>query len=257
MAVSTAHGFNKSLSAYAQLGASFNKFENSATPSFSVGTRVCVGESEYVYSHFGAATNPGLLVSQDLSESAKVDSDNIIVAPASANTTTDGTVGSHFIEITLASVTADQYAGGHLVITDDTGEGYTYRIKGNTATGNPVTGNFRLELVEPLKVAVGATSDFSIIGSKYANLEGASATDAAVAGVSCTSMTAAYYGWIQVRGPVGVLTDGTVTLGSVVTLSDGVTGAVQTQDAYTEMPVGYVLDVGDDTGYSQINLYAL
>ena len=112
-----------------------NIFRKDATPVYPVGFRVTLaGGRVFRYAQYGADTNRGLIVSQDLSESAVVDTDNVMIAPASAVTVTDGTINSRFIQITLASVTVDQFAGGTLHTTDDTGEGFTYFILGNTAT---------------------------------------------------------------------------------------------------------------------------
>ena len=47
-----------------------------------------------------------------------------------------GQVGSHYIEATIASIAANKYQGGYLITTGGTGLGQTYRIVGNTATGN-------------------------------------------------------------------------------------------------------------------------
>jgi hypothetical protein len=197
------------------------------------------------------------MVSQDLSESAVVDTDDSVIAPASAVTTTDGTVGSRFVQVTIASVTADQFAGGTLHITDDTGEGYTYRIKGNTATGDPATGDIRLSLYDPIQVALDATSDIAITGSLYANLEPATAAvDEVVAGVTVATQAAADYGFVQTSGAATVLTAGTVVIADPVIIG-AVAGAVSpftAASAETELLVGQVIHVGDDTGHSVIKL---
>ena len=178
-----------------------------------------------------------------------------MIAPASAQTTSDGTIGSKFIEVTLASVTVDQFAGGYLHTTDDTGEGYTYRIRGNTATGDPASGNIRLELYDKLQVAIDATTDFAITGCLYANLEAATAaTDYAIAGVSVSTMSAGEYGWVQVAGVATILADGTIAVGDNLTLSDGVAGAFQLKDAETEPKVGYALFAPDNTGHGGVKL---
>lgn len=249
-----------------QGGGDFNIFDKHAIQRYAIGTRVTRADgNEYVYSHFGADVNRGVLVAVDASESSVVDSDNVIVAPASAVNTSDGTIGSKFVEITLAAVTANQYAGGYFVTTDDTGEGYTYRIKGNTATGNPASGNFRLELFDPLQVALDATTDFAIQGCLYANLEIATpATDAVLAGVTVSTMDVSEqaYGWIQVKGVCGILQDGTIALGDQVTLSDGVNGAVQVgggggtsvADLVAEQYIGTCLIDGDTGGHGVFNI---
>lgn len=243
----------------------FNKFDLHATPKYALGFKVEQADgSVYRYAHMGAATNRGLLVAQDLSETSVADTDNSVIAPASAvavagETLKPGALGSTYVQFTLASATANQYRGGKLIVTDDTGEGYTYDIIGNTATDDPATGDIRIRLAQPLQVALDTTSDVSIRGNQYSNLEGATAgTDEVPAGVTCSTTTAALpYGWIQTKGIVGILQDGTINLGDVVTLSDGVTGAVQTlggggtdvADIITEPIVGYCVDPGDNTGH--------
>ena len=261
MAVSTDGWFSNSI--YTP-GGPFNIYDKHKTPIVAIGTRIRRQDgNEYVYSHFGADTNRGVLVSTDVSESSRVDSDNIIVAPASAQTTTDGTIGSKFVEITLASVTANQFAGGYFVTTDDTGEGYTYRVKGNTATDDPASGNFRLELHDPLQVAVAATTDFAIQGCLYANLEIAvDGTDDCLAGVTVSTMDVSEqaYGWVQVKGVVGILSDAQTTaiaIGDTVTLSSEVSGAVMilgegstaAVEYAKEEIVGTCLIAPDDTGH--------
>lgn len=278
MAVSTNNYFNNAVNGIVSVGADFGKFDMHTSPRWAIGTHFRRSDGAvFVYSHFGADTNRGVLVSQDLSESSLVDSDNVIIAPvvtykvdSEPGNIYPGSIGSHYVVITLASTTADQYAGGTLVITDDIGAGYSYRVKGNTATNDPATGLIRLQLYEPLQVALDATSDFSICGSLYANLEIAtSATDVALAGVTCSTMdvSAAAYGFIQRRGVVGVLTDATtVAVGSMCTLSDDTSGAIQLaggagadyEDLIAESPLlGTCLIVGDSGGHSTIDLTGL
>lgn len=235
-------------------GGDFDIFDKHATQRYAIGTRVTRADgNEYVYAHFGADTNRGLLVSQDISESGETAVvDNALIAPASAQTTTDGTIGSKYIEMTNASITANQFAGGYLATVDATGEGYTYRIKGNTATGDPASGNIRIELYDPLQVAIDSTTDVQIMGSLYSNLEAATAgTDHVIAGIACSTMDVSEqaYGWIQVKGVVAGLVDGTIAVGESVTLSDGVAGAIQVAgggstavvDLIDERPIGQCL----------------
>lgn len=243
-------------------GGSFNKFDLHATPKYQLGFKVeCADGSVYRYAHFGAATNRGILVAQDISETSVVDTDNIVIAPASAvavsgETIKPGAIGSTYVELTLASVTANQYRGGKFVTTDDTGEGYTYDIIGNTATDDPASGNFRLRLAQPLVVALDTSTDISIYGSPFSDLEAATSTDEAPSGVSCsTTTTALPYAWIQTKGLVGVLQNGAVTQGDILVVAAS-GGAAETQTAYTQPIIGYCVDPGDTTGHmvAKINL---
>ena len=247
-----------------------NIYRLDSTPKYPLGFRVSRADgSVYRYSQFGAATNRGVLVSQDVSETSIPDTDNGIVTPASAVTTTDGTVGSRFIEITMSGVIANQFAGAYLVTTDDTGEGYTYRIKGNTASGNPASGNYRVELYDPLQVAVDNTTDYSIVGLPWNDIEVATrTTDSIVCGVSCATTTAAKpFAFVQTKGIVGVLQDIHVpAIGDPVTLSTLTAGAVAKyfgtgslglSDVAVEgaNPIlGICADPGDSTGHTVIAL---
>jgi len=259
MAVSTSSYFSNSVPG-GNLMFKGNIYTSSTTPLYAVGTKVVRGDgNEYVYAHFGAASAAGTIVAQDLSESANVDADNIVIAPASAvavpgETIQPGALNSRYAQITLASITADQFAGGYLHITDDTGEGLQYRIKGNTATDDPASGDIRVELYDPIQVALDATSDFAITGSVYANLEPATAaTDNLVAGVTVAAQAAADYGWVQTKGVATVLTDGVVVVTEGV-MTGSVAGSVAAVAALTDYAIGQVIHVGDDTGHSAILL---
>ena len=262
MAVTTDGWFNNSVPGTPQTISEGTIYDKDANPKRAIGSRLIRQDgSEFVYCHFGADTTQGLLVAQDISESGVVESDNIVVAPASAVNTNDGTIGAKFIEITLASITADQFAGGYFTITDGTGIGYVYRIKGNTATGDPAAGNFRLQIYEPLQVALDATSDINITGSLYSNLEVATAaTDIVIPGVSCSNMDVSEqaYGWVCVKGVWCISVDATdITLGDMVALSADVSGNIYAvNDAGTggqtvndEEIVGVALDTPDDNSF--------
>ena len=240
----------------------FNKFDLHATPKYNLGFKVEQADgSVYRYSHFGAATNRGILVSQDISETSVVDTDNVVIAPASAVAVVDqtqkpGAIGSNYVQLTLASITANQFRGGKFVTTDDTGEGYTYDILANTATDTPASGDIRLTLAQPLQVALDTSTDISIMGNRYSDLEAATSTDEDPAGVSCSTTTSALpYGWIQTKGSVGLLQNGTVTQGDILVVAAS-GGAAETMTAFTQPIVGYCQDPGDTTGHmvAKINL---
>lgn len=260
MALSSLRWFSRGKSGFAGATAgSFDKFEQGSSPKYHVGFRVDTASGDiYRYGHFGATVNRGVLAAQDKSESSLVDTDNVVIAPASAQTTTDGTISQNFLELTKTGVSAGDFEGAKLVITDDTGEGYTYDIKRNTASGDPTTSNIRVELYQPLQVALDATSDISIVANRWHNMEIATSTDDILSGVTCSTISAAdNYGWVQTRGLVGILQDGSIAQGDPITISDGTSGAVQTLggggtdavDLTTEAIIGYCADPGDSTGH--------
>lgn len=204
----------------------------------------------YRWVHAGAAVTAGRLVSQDISESGVTDTDNAVIAPASSVTTTDSTVGSRFVEMTLASATLNEYAGGKFIVTDDAGDIYTYGIVGNTATNDPATGNIRIELDRPLVVALDATSDVAILGSRYGNVEGATSTDFDAVGVTMSNLAADDYGWVMTKGQSAVLSQGTTTVGvpcKIGSVAGSVTDALTTGSMVGWLNMVTVV-AGDDGG---------
>ena len=163
------------------------------------------------------------------------------------------------VEITLGAGTANQFQGGYLHITDDAGEGHQYRIKSNTARGATSSGNVGFTLYDPLVVALDASStDIAITGNLWYNVVGATAgTDYIVSGVTPISFTPNYYGWFQTAGIATILSDTAIAIGDNLTLSDGVTGAVQLKDAETEPLIGYAAFAPDDSGHVAVILQGL
>ena len=176
-------------------------FSESSTPKHPIGEKVELADGRvFRYASFAAATGAGLLVSQDISATAIVESDGKLTAASAGATevtyTDSGTVGS---------ATLNQYAGGYLHITDDAGEGYNYRIKSNTAaSSNAIT----FTLYDELEVAVTTDTDVAVTGNLYNQVRAALGTaDYIVCGVTPISFTSGYYGWVQTRGVAVILTD--------------------------------------------------
>ena len=88
-------------------------------------------------------------MSQDVSATALADTDNIVIA---ASGDFSPAAGSYQFQITLASITKDQYAGGYFHIVNDggdgIGEGIQYRIKSNSATGATTAGKVDIYLYD-------------------------------------------------------------------------------------------------------------
>ncbi len=261
MAYSLNSYFNNAIVGQTQVGGGVNLYDSSTEAKFAVGTKFERSDGNvFRYAQFGLTTAAGQLTSQDISESTIADTDNSVIAPASAvavpgETIQPGDVGSHYVQFTVAAIAIDQVAGGYMHITDDTGEGHCYRIKGNTATDNPTTGDIRVELYDKIAVALDITSDVIMTGSLYANLEPSTTTDTFCAGVAMVAQATNDYGWIQTEGVATVQTEGTVVLGSGVITAPTDAGAVAPAVETDILErVGVCLVVGDDTGFSSIKL---
>lgn len=173
-------------------------------------------------------------------------------------------IGATQITATLGgtAVTANQYAGGYLVISAGTGIGQTLRIASHPAQTS-TSGTVVLTLEDPLSVAT-ATSDSkgSLTLPQYGSSNGAAITThgvvvcpttltgrvvgATVYPIAASTSSVATYGFIQTRGAVGVLNQGTTAIGLDLMPSASVAGAVCTYVVATKCRVGTSTVAGED-----------
>lgn len=150
------------------------------------------------------------------------------------------------------TATADEFAGGFLAVVVTPGQGYTYRIKGNTAATAAVA-TFYLD--DPIQVALTTDSRIIVVQNTYNGIiiEPGTPT-AAIAGVPNSIITAAYYGWVQTWGPCSVLFTGTGVAGKAVgSLTGGTSGSAAPAIAATNI-MGYHMATGITGEYSMIHL---
>lgn len=172
--------------------------------------------NKFRYCHVGTATNSGLLVGPTTASGGAAYAAAVVVASASATAVAaeypilPGQVGSHYIQVTIASIAANKYQGGYIIITGGTGVGQTYRIVGNTATNNPTTGTLYIQLAEALQVAVTAIMGVLIVPSMFTDLAASATTSTQCTGVLMATTTATnLWAWVQTHGVVGCAEDGT------------------------------------------------
>ena len=194
-------------------------FSTSSTATTDIGAFATTGDGRgFRYALAGATTLvPGKL--QQASAEDTTNLQNLTTAVASVGATSMTTTST----VTLA---ANALAGGFLtVVSASTGAGYTYKVKGNTAaTAAAVT----IYLEDPVLVATTGTVKIDLIPNPYAAVivNPATASSAPV-GVAVYAVTNAQYGWVQTHGPVSVLADGAVTVGTALAASNAVAGAVE------------------------------
>lgn len=157
--------------------------------------------------------------------------------------------------VTSTSTTwaANLLAGGYLSVNVTPGQGYTYRIKSNTATSAATGGTIVLE--DPIQVALTTSSKFIVAQHPYSGIVIEPGTPtAAIAGVATYIITNAQYGWVQTRGACSVLFTGTGVAGKAVgSLSGGTSGSVAPAIAATNI-IGYHMATGITTEYALIFL---
>jgi len=154
---------------------------------------------------------------------------------------------------TSTTWTANALAGGYLSVDVTPGQGYLYKIKGNTATAGATGGIIYLE--DPIRVALTTSSKFIVTPHPYngAVIEPGTPTSV-ILGVAPGIVTAAYYGWMQTKGVCSVLFTGTGVAGKAVgSLSGGTSGSMAPCIAATNI-AGYHVATGITGEYSLVNL---
>ena len=209
---------------------------------------------------------------------ANIASGLLVQSPASIGANHTGltcstqVIGDTTITVTLGgtAVTANQYAGGFLVISAGTGIGQTLKISSHPAQTS-TSGTVVLTLEQPLSVAT-LTSDTkgSLTLPQYGSANG---TNVQTSGVivnpttqtgriigatlyplTASTTTVPNYGWIQTTGAVGVLNQGATAIGLDVMPSASVAGAVCTYVVATKSRVGTSSVAGEDTKAQLITL---
>lgn len=238
MALTTSSGYNSnSIPGHMSVGGDVDIYEINTTQKYAIGTQVTRQDgNRYRYASFVQAVTQGKLVSHVVADVDNASTNALLIAPVATYQqvteqvgTYPGSINSRYLVMTLASVIKDQFAGGYITITKDTGLGYIYRIKGNTATGvgTPTATVILIELYDKLQVATDLTSDCSIVGALYTDLLiNSVGTDFVSVGVTCANMTAGTFGWICTKGVCSVLQSDTMVGGDVVQASSTVSGAV-------------------------------
>lgn len=156
------------------------------------------------------------------------------------------------VTVTLGAtaVTANQYAGGFLIVNDNAGEGQTLRIASHPAASGSAALVVTLE--DGPTTAITTASEASLIPAHGNGVIIAPTTlTGALAGVSLYDIPAAEYGFVVTKGITACLNDGALTIGSAVSPSNAVAGAVE-NGAIAQGIVGNAVYTGVDTEFRPI-----
>lgn len=163
-------------------------------------------------------------------------------------------VGATQITVTLgaAAATANQYAGGYVVIAVTPGQGYRYLISSHPAANASAT--LVLTLEDPITVALTTSSRVDLVPNPYSGvIINPSAASSAPIGAAIYAAAAGTYTWIQTGGDAVVLADGAVVVGTSVVASNSVAGAVEALVG-VQAPVGIARTGIATTQYGIIKL---
>lgn len=173
-------------------------------------------------------------------------------------------VGTHKLTITAASIAADDFKDGYLVVAAGEGIGEMYRIKSNTATGDPSAGLIYVQLYEDdgLKTLWSTTTtDVDLYKNPYGGLV-VNPVDGQQKPVSVAlfTVTANYYFWGLVKGlcsiqldvnaAAGLEIDEKVIEASVTHAGFGLipeSPASQTANVFGKHLLGHIVREGDCT----------
>jgi len=172
----------------------------------------------------GSGISEGLLVASP-APAGNHDEDLVITTSPSAGATT--------ISITLGATeaAANLYAEGYLffnvpILATSANPHEMYAIKSHAYIASGGTGVFTIDEEDGFTTAVTAgTETAGLIVNPYKDVVVAPAAVAGrFVGVTCRSMTADYFGWVQVAGLATVAVDGTPAVGTVVGASSNHAG---------------------------------
>lgn len=223
-------------------------FTTSSTQTTDLGAYATTGDGRgfrYVLAG-GTSLVPGKLQATSAQDTTNLNpSGGLGVSAASAGATS----------VTITStitLTANQLAGGILTVAVTPGQGYSYKIKGNSAV--TAAANAVIYLEDPIQVALTTSSKVVLAANPFSGVIVSPTTfSGAPVGVAVYPVTNAQYGWVQTHGIVGCLTDAGTAIGLGYKPSTNTAGAVMSMAA-TGAFVGYAVNVGVTTEYDNIFL---
>lgn len=223
-------------------------YTSSSTQGTDLGALATTGDGRvfrYVLAG-GTTLVPGKLQQSPAQDTTNYNpSGGLAVAAAAIGATTVTLTGT----LTIA---ANALAGGIMTVAVTPGQGYSYKVKSNTAVS--AAANCSVTLEDPIVVALTTSSKvvFALNPHNGVIVNPATASGSPV-GVAIYGITNAQYGWIQSHGVVGCLNDSATAVGLGVAPSAAVAGAVKTSAA-TLIQVGYAVNAGVNTEYDNIFL---
>jgi hypothetical protein len=255
MALNANTYFSNSIQGQPMAGVDINVETVDSAPKYAAGFAVHRADGcKFRYANIGTATNQGNLVGPSTAGQLTY-TGAAIIAPASAVVVpqeypiTPGSVGSHYIQITVASIAANKYQGGYIILTGGTGLGQTYRVVGNTATGNPTSTTLYIQLYEALQTAVTVNTGVIIVQSMFTDLAATATTSPQVTGVLMGTTTSTnLWGWVQTHGPSGCAEDATNT----ITAGQQVIASPVTAGSYASSGKGANTFTGNALNYPNI-----
>ena len=210
-----------------------------------VGTRMQIGERDFIYVKTAEAVTAGLLVMQQVGDTAD-DLDLTTSADISAGDTT-------MTLSTSLTLTKDQYKDGWLIFNDVGEEGHMYRIKGNTAVTSAAGAVITIDEEDGFHAAIssGASNiQCGLTANPYSAIEvyDQDAIEGAPLGWSVVDIASGSYGWSCIGGPTLAKISGTPDEGMPLVASPTADGCVEVLDSDADTKGAIVGYMGNTTG---------
>lgn len=205
-------------------------YEDSSTKKTQLGYGITVGDRKFKYASAAKALAAGDVVA------------NLASTQCVNNTSAAAAIGT--VEVTVYitdSVNADYFADGYLIAADETGLGYNYKVRSHAAIGDTSTGT--VTLYDPVAVALTATSEVTLVPSKYAQLSDVITSTTPIQGVAPCAVSSGEYFWLQTDGPAAALVNTTVAYGNLVAPATAGGLTVQAASANAQV-IGIALAAG-------------
>lgn len=165
------------------------------------------------------------------------------------------------VTVTLGgtAVTANQYAGGFVVVNDNNGEGQTLRIASHPAQSN-TTGDVAITLEEGATVAITTASQVCLIPPHGANIiitPITTATNGAYVGISLYAFAASAYGFLVCKGITAALSDASepvvgTAIGASLATAGAVADVAYAGNVLTSSVIGNAVQTGVSTEYRAV-----
>lgn len=227
-------------------------FSDLASPAHVVGSYVETADGRgFRYAKVGAtATVPGKVYA-----ASAWDSTNF--APVGGLAVAAAAIGDTSVTLTGSlTLTANILANGYMVTDVTPGQGYIYKVRGNTAVSGAA--NCVVTLADPIQVALTTSSKVVFSKHPYDQIivsPGGASTGQPV-GVATSIITAAQYGWIQTYGAAPVLAGVATSIslpGVPVTVSASTAGSTIVATAILPT-IGWAMQLFTATEYQLVYL---
>lgn len=216
-------------------------FTSSATALNDIGTVTTDGNGNYFRYVLAGASS--LVAGNAIQAPAQVTTHDQLTPAAAAVGATQVTIA---LDPTNAA-TANQYAGGFVMVDTTPGEGYSYPIISHPAIAASASGVFTLG--RPIQVAWTTSSRVTLVPNRFKGVIQSPVTTqtGTCVGVAVYPITAAQYGWIGCGGEFATLIAGTPAVGAAVVVPGTAAGCVVVDGAATATEViGSMMVTGVD-----------